>query len=77
MRCLPPVAAPIPNDFAEFAVQRGQEVTKPLLYRLSYVGADFLKILACAERKRSGPDNRCSAGSETPAPNCCQSKALY
>ncbi len=32
--------------------------TKPLLYQLSYVGADFLVILACSEPERDGPQNR-------------------
>jgi hypothetical protein len=34
--------------------------TKPLLYQLSYVGADFLMILACSEHERDDPQNRCS-----------------
>src|SRR6266511_2802100 len=59
MRCLPPDVAPIPNDFVRLRRDCAQEVTKPLLYRLSYVGADFLMILACSERERDDPKNRC------------------
>jgi hypothetical protein len=69
MWCLPPVVAPIPNDFAGFRGHRAQEVTKPLLYRLSYVGADFLMILACSERERDGLWNTCLFPTERLAVN--------
>ncbi len=56
--------------FHEFARKNGADgqtrtadrrFTKPLLYRLSYVGADFLLILACSEYQGDGPRDGCVA----------------
>lgn len=54
MRVLPPVVAPILNEFAEFAVIVHKSYETAAL-PLSYVGADSLMTLACPESERDGP----------------------
>ena len=45
MRRLPPVDAPFRPIFLDRRPDPNRKFTKPLLYRLSYVGACFLIIL--------------------------------
>jgi hypothetical protein len=60
MRCLPPVVAPIANHFAKYVVIVHKKLRNRCSTKLSYVGADFLMILACPERERDGLRNPCS-----------------
>src|SRR6266568_6514829 len=57
IRCLPPVDAPFRLIFRDRRLDRTRKFTKPLLYRLSYVGADFLVILARSEAASGGTPN--------------------
>ncbi len=60
MRCLPPVIAPFRLISCDRRLDRTRKFTKPLLYRLSYVGTYFLMILALCERIREIPENSCA-----------------
>src|SRR2546427_10204193 len=57
MRCLPPVDAPFRLIFRDHRPARNWKFTKPLLYRLSYVGACFLIILPVSEGVSGGREN--------------------
>src|SRR2546427_2030238 len=57
MRCLPPVDAPFRLIFRDHRPARNWKFTKPLLYRLSYVGACFLIILPLSEGVSGGREN--------------------
>src|SRR3989442_466439 len=57
MRRLPPVDAPFRPIFLDRRPDRNWKFTKPLLYRLSYVGACFLIILPLSEGVSGGRKN--------------------